>query len=196
MSLTPAAMSPLETPLLCDGVVTLRAYRQTDAPALFEAVQESVEHVGQWLSWCTDSYSLMDSARWIVRASAQWRLAADAIFGVFDATDTRLLGAVAIDQVDRLQRTGNVGYWTRRSALGHGIAPRAVRLAARYALTSRALDRLEIVVACGNLPSQRVAEKSGAVLEGILRHRLNHRGVSHDARVYSLLREDLTNTLG
>ena len=193
MSLTPAAMSPAQPPVLSDGVVTLRAYLPTDAPALFEAVRESVEHLGEWLNWCTDDYSLTDSARWIVYAHAQWRSGPNAIFGVFDAANARLLGAVAIDQVDSLQRTANIGYWTRRSALGRGVATRAVRLAARYALISRKLDRLEIVAACGNRPSQRVAEKCGAVLEGILRYRLHHRGVSHDARVYSPVRADLTS---
>ena len=195
MSLTPAAMSPAQPPVLSDGVVTLRAYLPTDAPALFEAVRESVEHLGEWLNWCTDDYSLTDSARWIVYAHAQWRSGPNAIFGVFDAANARLLGAVAIDQVDSLQRTANIGYWTRRSALGRGVATRAVRLAARYALMSRTLERLEIVAACGNRPSQRVAEKCGAVLEGILRYRLHHRGVSHDARVYSLVRADLTSRL-
>lgn len=191
MSLTPAALKLLHTPVLSDGVVTLRAYRPSDAPALFEAVRESIDHVGQWLAWCTDGYALSDSVAWILRNRDQWRTGTDAVFGVFDCADERLLGAVGVDHVDLLQRTGNIGYWTRRLALGRGVAPRAVRLATRYALTAMALERLEIVVACGNRPSQRVAEKCGAVLEGILRYRLHHRGQSHDARLYSLVRADL-----
>jgi ribosomal-protein-serine acetyltransferase len=192
MSLTPAMLSHLETPILTDGIVTLRAYQSSDAPVLFAAVRESVDHVGEWLAWCTKAYALTDSAGWIERARDQWRTGADAVFGVFDSTNGQLLGAVGIDDVHQFQRTANLGYWTRRTALGRGVAPRAVRLAARYALTAKALERLEIVVACGNRPSQRVAEKCGAVLEGILRFRLHHHGRSHDARLYSLVRTDLS----
>ena len=138
MSLTPAALKLLHTPVLSDGVVTLRAYRSSDAPALFEAVRESIDHVGQWLAWCTDGYALSDSVAWILRNRDQWRTGTDAVFGVFDCADERLLGAVGVDHVDLLQRTGNIGYWTRRLALGRGVAPRAVRLATRYALTAMA----------------------------------------------------------
>jgi ribosomal-protein-serine acetyltransferase len=187
MSLSPAPQSSEPTPLLSDGVVTLRPYRSADALALFAAVRESVEHVSRWLPWCTEDYTVENSAAWIVRAKHHWLTGTAAIFGVFDGENERLLGGVAIDHIDALQRTGNLGYWTRESALGTGVATRAVRLAVRYGLTTRQLARLEIVVASGNRPSQRVADKSGAVFEGILRHRLRHLGQSHDARLYSLV---------
>ena len=45
-----------------------------------------------------------------------------------------------------------------------------------------------VVFAVSNLPSQRVAEKAGAVREGVLRRRLLLHGVSHDAVMFSLTR--------
>jgi len=54
------------------------------------------------------------------------------------------------------------------------------------------LHRVEIIAAVKNLASQRVAEKAGAMREGILRRRLLINGNHHDAIIYSLLPEDLT----
>jgi len=58
----------------------------------------------------------------------------------------------------------------------------------KWAFASTELVRLEILVAISNLPSQRVAEKAGAVREGVLRRRLLLHGVSHDAVMFSLTR--------
>jgi RimJ/RimL family protein N-acetyltransferase len=53
-------------------------------------------------------------------------------------------------------------------------------------------NRLEILVSEHNPASQRVAQKSGAKLEGILRNRLVLAGRPHNAFVYSLVSGDLT----
>ena len=84
---------------------------------------------------------------------------------------------------------GNLGYWVRTSAAGRGAATRATRLAARFGFEQLGLHRIEIVAAIDNIGSQRVAEKAGAVREGVLRKRLLIRGKSQDAVLYSLIRE-------
>ena len=76
----------------------------------------------------------------------------------------------------------------RSSAAGRGIAPAAARLAADYAFKQTALVRLEIVCAIDNLRSQRAAEKTGAVREGVLRSRLVLHGKPTDAVMYGIAR--------
>jgi RimJ/RimL family protein N-acetyltransferase len=63
-----------------------------------------------------------------------------------------------------------------------------VRLIADFAFRETDLLRLEIVCALGNVASQRVAERAGAVREGVLRHRLLLHGEPVDAVMYSLVR--------
>jgi RimJ/RimL family protein N-acetyltransferase len=53
------------------------------------------------------------------------------------------------------------------------------------------LIRIEIVAAVGNLASQRVAEKAGAVREGVMRKALLVRDTAHDAVLTSLIEEDM-----
>jgi RimJ/RimL family protein N-acetyltransferase len=71
------------------------------------------------------------------------------------------------------------------------VATRAARLAARFGFEELKLIRIEIVAAAGNLASQRVAEKVGAVREGVMRNGLFIHGAAHDAVLTSLVPEDL-----
>ena len=84
----------------------------------------------------------------------------------------------------------NMSYWVRRSRARQGIATGAARLLARYAFEVLALNRMEIVVAVDNQASLRVAEKVGAVREGVLRHRIMLQRELHDAVMFSLLPSD------
>jgi RimJ/RimL family protein N-acetyltransferase len=99
----------------------------------------------------------------------------------------RLLGVVGLNQLNQEDRYANLGYWVRSSEAGRGIAAEAVRQLEKWAFAETSLQRLELVIAVGNLRSRRVAEKAGAAFEGILRARLRHRGVPRDAFMYSLV---------
>ena len=57
-------------------------------------------------------------------------------------------------------------------------------------LVERELHRIEILVAVDNLGSQKVAERAGAVREGILRQRLNSPDRRHDCILFSILKTE------
>lgn len=52
--------------------------------------------------------------------------------------------------------------------------------------------QFEIVVATGKEASERVAEKVGAVREGVLRNRYMVQGKVHDAVTFSLIPQDFS----
>lgn len=74
--------------------------------------------------------------------------------------------------------------------MGQGIAVQAVTQLVDWTYAHTNLDRLEILCATENVRSQRVAEKVGATREGVLRRRLVLNAETHDAIVYSLIRDD------
>ena len=113
----------------------------------------------------------------------------DYTFAVVGNRDGRFLGTCGINQIDRMHLRANLGYWVRSTATGRGIATEATRLLARFGFETLRLERIEIVVNVGNLASGRVAEKAGALREGVARRRLRTNGESHDAVVYSLIAE-------
>ena len=169
------------------ALCSIRAYEPEDAQALWEAARESVRDVFPWLPWCHPEYSMAEAVEWIrsrAPLAAEGREYTFAIVG----TDGRFLGGCGVNQINRLHRFGNLGYWVRTSATGHGVATEAVRQVAEFAFRTADLVRLEIVCAVGNDASQRVAERAGAVREGILRHRLLVHGQPVDAVMYSLVR--------
>ncbi|GLQ98886.1 N-acetyltransferase [Dyella mobilis] len=159
-------------------------------PALHEAVRESLDSLGRWLSWCTAGYDL-DAARARVTHCVQsWETGERYAFAVFDARH-RLVGGVGLNQIDERDLRANLGYWIRSSATGNGYAARAGRAAAAFGFETLALRRIEIVAAVNNLASQRCAELIGARREGIARQRICTQGLSHDAVIYGLIPSDL-----
>jgi ribosomal-protein-serine acetyltransferase len=169
------------------AVCSVRAYSPEDAQALWEAARESVGEVHRWLPWCHPQYSMAEAEEWIrsrAPLAAEGREYMFAIVGI----DGRFLGGCGLNQINRIHRFGNLGYWVRTSATRHGVATEAVRQVADFAFGNTDLVRLEIVCAVGNDASQRVAERAGAVREGVLRNRLLLHGASVDAVMYSLVR--------
>lgn len=175
--------------------VALRPYQADDAPLLYEAAIESVADIYPWMPWCHSGYTLADSQEWIKICLAEREARHAFDFVVYDQETGQFLGAVAINQIHPLHQYANLGYWVRTSCMGQGIAVTATRLCARFGFEDLHLKRIEIVAAVGNRRSQRVAEKVGALREGILRQRLKIGEVSHDAVMYSLVPEDFAAAL-
>ena len=176
---------------LAEGPLLLRPWRSDDAPALHEAVQESLESVGRWLPWCQAGYGLDDAHAWIRHCREGWAADKHFAFGVFQRGCGALLGSVGLNQLNPMHRSAAMGYWVRQSRQRQGVAQQAARLAARFGFEALRLVRIEIVVLPDNHASRRTAEQAGARLEAIARQRLYVRDVARDAAVYALLPGDL-----
>ena len=176
---------------LIEGPILVRTYCAEDANALYEAVRESIAEVSAWLPWCHENYSIEESREFV---SSRAQAAQDGewySFGIFEKENDKFLGGVGLNFINRVHQMANLGYWVRTSAAGRGIATDATSLVARFGFEQLGLHRIELVAAVPNIASQRVAEKVGAVREGVLRKRLLIRGESQDAVLFSLVREDL-----
>ena len=172
---------------LCVGDLCLRAFEMRDVPEFVEAVRESTASVGRWTSWCHRDYAAADAETWIAHAHHNVQHAVSYELGIF-ASDM-LVGGVGLNQFNREHNFCNLGYWVRESRQGQGIATRASRAWVEFGFRELKMARIEIVVAQGNLPSQRVAQKVGATFECVARNRLVLNGSSHAAAVYSLVRD-------
>jgi ribosomal-protein-serine acetyltransferase len=173
------------------AAITIRPYRLEDAGDLHAAARESVAEMFPWLSWCHPEYSMQDALEWTQSREDLARLGLEYSFvitGDLSGERERFLGGCGINQINRIHQFGNLGYWVRSAAAGRGVAVEAVRLLAEFAFAHTELVRLEILCAIGNDRSRRVAEKAGAVLEGVLRDRLTVHGSPRDAALYSLVR--------
>lgn len=175
---------------LSDGQVMIRPYRAEDTNAVYEAVRESIREISVWMPWCHPDYAIEETTAFITSREEAWTSDREYTFGIFDAGTRKFLGSTGLNFVNRVHNCANLGYWVRSSATGRGVASAAARLVARYGLEHLGFQRIEILAAVGNLPSQRAAEKAGALREAVLRKRLLVKGEPQDAVLYSLVAED------
>ena len=176
-------MAPLESAV----TVGIRPYRIDDAPAVVDAVHESVAELQPWMPWCHPGYSIHDSRSWLSMQVPAFDLKTAFEFAIV-ADHGRYLGGCGLNQLDAINRRANLGYWVRSTETRRGVATAAVCALRDWAFASTDLIRLEILVAVGNTASHRVAEKAGAEREGVLRRRLLLHGRPHDATMFSLIR--------
>jgi len=167
----------------------VRPFYETDTSHVFEATDESREHVGLWMSWMTKDYKFGDAKEWVRFAISSWNEDKAYEFVIIDQEDGKIAGCCGLNQISRVDSVCNLGYWVRASKLKLGAARQATLLLKEIGLNEIGLNRLEIVVATGNVPSQRVAESVGALYEGIQHQRLKVQETVHDAKMYALLRD-------
>ena len=171
--------------------LTLRFPEPSDVEPILEAVRESLPELCRWMTWCHPGYSEADAMQWI-SSQAQARETGSAVEFLIVGGSGRPLGVCGINAINHENRFANLGYWVRTSESRRGVAVNAVKLLASWVFEHTNLQRLEIVAAVGNEPSQRVAEKAGALREGTLRSRLCIHGAYHDAVMHSIIRPTQT----
>lgn len=166
----------------------LRPYEHGASEALVSAALESKAHVGRWMAWLRDEYDIDEARAWTLGAMQVWDEGKAYEFQIYDREDGVLAGCAGINAIDRKDLVCNLGYWVRTSKLRLGAARQATQLLAEFGFEVVGLNRIEIVVATGNVPSQRVAGSVGAVFEGVQGQRIKVGESIYDARMYALLR--------
>jgi ribosomal-protein-serine acetyltransferase len=175
---------------LTDGVVNLRAFEFGEENALYKAVHESLPELSPWMAWADKKYSAETALNFITLTRAYWSNESMYAFAITDTKTGAVIGGCSLSHIHPVYHFCNLGYWIRTSRQKEGIAGRAAKLAARFAFEKAKLIRVEIVIAIGNEPSKRVAEKIGAHYEGILLNRIVIGTKISDAHMFSLLPSD------
>ena len=76
-----------------------------------------------------------------------------------------------------------------------GIMTEALSLCADYLFQSTKIHRVQLIIAEGNIASERVAEKCGFTYEGTARQAMFQRGRHQDMKLYALLRDEVETCL-
>ena len=170
-------------PPLSDSVVALRVPSEQDLPAIERRIVDP--DVVRWMGPSDHA------ARELLELNlTRWTRGTRATFSVCDLEDACLgLVWVEVDQAD--SGRGSVGYWLLPEARGKGFATRSVQLISRWAFGELGMARLSVSIQPSNDRSQRVAERSGFVKEGILRSYEEIGGRRVDCVAFSLVPADL-----
>ena len=168
----------------------LRAYELDDADLFAAVVRESVETVGRWMGWCHADFNSDHARDWFTACDKAREEGSAYEFGIFSEDGKNLLGGAGLNMISKLHNYCNLGYWVRQSCQGRGIASKSAGLLVDAGFRELGFNRMEIVVAEGNLASIAVAKKLNAQLECMARNRLMVGGVPVAAAVHSLLPQD------
>jgi len=172
--------------------LVLRPFEVDDAPALHEALVESIEELRRhlwFLPWVAEEQTLTSAEARCRTAQANFLTRADLPYLAFRKDNGRLIGSVGLHRTDWAERKTEVGYWIRTSEVGHGYASEGVSALVDWALIELRAIRVELVTLEENLTSRAVAERCGFTLEGIHRNVLRGLdGVPRHRYVYARLR--------
>jgi RimJ/RimL family protein N-acetyltransferase len=175
-----------DSQLYADGLL-LRPFEDADAASFAAAVRESAEGMRRWMPWSSVDYRVEQALAWFQACRDGWAAGTACEYGIFDQNTAALVGGAGLNKIQYDPRFCNLGYWVRQSCRGQGVAPRVVQALSVQAFGPLGLHRVEIVVAVGNLASERVAVKAGALREGVARNRLVIDGRPVAAHMFSLV---------
>lgn len=171
-------------PTLTDGVVTLRAHRPADVPAVLEQSQDPESQ-----RWTTVPvpYAQPD-AEFFVGELMPGGWADDSEWGFALEADGRYVGSASL----RPKGPGRaeIGFGSHPWARGKGYVERGLRLLLQWGFAERDLHTVIWWAQVGNWASRKVAWRLGFTVEGTVRSWQPQRGELRDAWVGTLLRDD------
>jgi RimJ/RimL family protein N-acetyltransferase len=173
--------------VLHEGELLLRPVSDDDAPAIFAACRDG--DMARLVPRFPDPYTEEDAVSFAAHARTRWRDDVAYTFAITVAESGELLGVIELPAPK--DDATYVGYWVKREARGRGVATRALRRVAHWAIEDLGVERLWLTTHPANVASQRVAEKAGFQREGVLRSHVRFRDGRRDSVIFSLLRSDL-----
>jgi ribosomal-protein-serine acetyltransferase len=191
----PPILRELPDQLLGEKVL-LRPYRAGDGQALFEAVDESREHILPWMPWGSQHVTVADSEALVRKWHAKWILREDLTLGVWDRTTGRYLGSIGLHRIDWEVPSFEIGYWLRRTAVGHGYMTEAAWILCRFAFEELSAQRVFIRCGSGNHRSAAIPKRLGFVPEGCMRNsNRDTNGELYDMLVFGMTPQDYATAL-
>jgi RimJ/RimL family protein N-acetyltransferase len=166
--------------------LVLRCWSPADAPLLQAVVDGNLAHLSE-LPWSrAERQSLEEKITLLRKFRASFDTDADYPYGVFDRTESRVLGAAGLHL-----RIGDgareIGYWIDAAHTRQGLATEAAAALTRVGFEIEGVRRVEIHCGPANAASIGVARKLGFAHEATLRGRFTDvRGNPRDTMLFSL----------
>jgi RimJ/RimL family protein N-acetyltransferase len=176
---------------LVGDLVIVRHWAEEDADDLWDAIDNSREHLEAWMPWVDRYHNPDDALEYARRSHARWLLREDLAVAIVEKATGQVVGGSGFHRTDWKFRLFEIGYWIRQDREGRGYVTETVKLLTRLAFDELDANRVELRIDTRNIRSLRVAERLGYVLEGTLRRKLPAPdGIPADMHVLALLPEE------
>jgi [ribosomal protein S5]-alanine N-acetyltransferase len=135
-------------------------------------------------------YELTDAEQFIALQREGAAEGNELIFAIHRRGDARLVGSIALREIDPDHLQAELGYWIGVPYWGQGYATEAARAVVNLGFEQLGLNRIYAHHMARNPASGRVLERIGMRCEGLLRQRVRKWGRFEDVVIYSRLRDD------
>jgi len=167
----------------------IRAPRPGEGAAVYEAIQESLPELMQWMPWASPEQTADDTEEYTRRAAAQFILRESLALRLWDKQTGEFIGSSGLHEIDWSVPRFEIGYWLRTSCVGQGYATEAVNAITKFAFDILNANRVEIRCDKNNTRSAAVPPRCGYTLEATLsNHSLTPQGNLRDTLVFAKLR--------
>jgi ribosomal-protein-serine acetyltransferase len=147
--------------------LVLRFLKDSDAEELLLRIDQSREHLRQWLSWLDGTKDVSDTLNFIRRCSAS---ASDGTaFHYALLWEDEIVGLVSFNSVEENNHCATIGYWLAKSRTGRGLMTAAMKALISQGFRRLGLNRIQARVAIDNHESQAICDRLGLKKEGVLR---------------------------
>jgi ribosomal-protein-serine acetyltransferase len=145
----------------------LRLVREEDAEELFLRVGQNREHLQWRASWVDETTNKADTQKF-VRFCLESAVSGTG-FHYALLLDGEIMGLVAFNTIEKINRCATMGYWLVESQTGRGLMTAAAKTLISEGFQQLKLNRIQARVATANYPSQAVCDRVGLKKEGVLR---------------------------
>jgi ribosomal-protein-alanine N-acetyltransferase len=111
-------------------------------------------------------------------------------WGIVHRASGKLIGSCGFAYVMAWHGRGEIAYALSHDYWGQGLMPEAVRAVLAFGFETLRLNRIEARCEVENIASERVMQKVGMQLEGVLRQHAQVLGAYRDLKLYSILRDE------
>jgi [ribosomal protein S5]-alanine N-acetyltransferase len=185
--------TPMHTPfpIIETDRLFLRKVNAEDAPDMlvYLSEEEVVQHMGlvpfQTIEDAMDEINWYDSI-YEEGTGIRW--------GITLKEEGKVIGSCGYLNRAPKHHRAEIGFELSKDYWGKGIAREALDAVIRYGFLHLELERIEALIEPENIPSQKLVERKGFSREGLLRHYEYTRGKFDDLLIYSILKNEITDT--
>ncbi|MDR2806558.1 MAG: GNAT family N-acetyltransferase [Puniceicoccales bacterium] len=140
------------------------------------------------LTYAPWPYTLKDAIAWFCHVNHMCETGTGSFWGIYDLEE-QFLGTCGLSLFPEHEKA-ELHYWLGKAYWGKGYGTETAQRIITYAFENINIERLEVNHMSRNIRSQRVIEKCGFRLEGVMRAYIKRFGEFEDVKFYSLLRKE------
>lgn len=169
--------------------IELRQIQLSDAIDIFNTIDSQRSYLGKWLPFVALTKDVSHTESFVKSVVNAPKDNPQYVFTI-RKYDT-LVGLISLNSLDRINKKTEIGYWLSQDHQGQGIMTQSVQKICDFAFEELGLNRIQISVGVGNIPSKSIPKRLGFQLEGVQRDgELLTGNVFTDLEVYSKLKCD------